>query len=125
MKVEVSNGEIVDKISILLIKMEKIKDSNKINNVDKELKQLLPYLDEIGIDIEDELFKKLKKMNLKLWDIEDRLRKLESQKKFNGEFIELARQVYYTNDLRATIKKEININTGSKLIEEKFYEDYK
>ena len=125
MKVEVSNGEIVDKISILLIKMEKIKDSDKINNVDKELKQLLPYLDEIGIDIEDELFKKLKKMNLKLWDIEDRLRKLESQKKFNGEFIELARQVYYTNDLRATIKKEININTGSKLIEEKSYEDYK
>ena len=125
MKVEVSNGEIVDKISILLIKMEKIKDSDKINNVDKELKQLLPYLDEIGIDIEDELFKKLKKMNLKLWDIEDKLRKLESQKKFNGEFIELARQVYYTNDLRATIKKEININTGSKLIEEKSYEDYK
>ena len=76
MKVEVSNGEIVDKISILLIKMEKIKDSDKINNVDKELKQLLPYLDEIGIDIEDELFKKLKKMNLKLWDIEDKLRKL-------------------------------------------------
>jgi hypothetical protein len=125
MKVEVSNGEIVDKISILLIKMEKIKDSDKINNVDKELKQLLPYLDEIGIDIEDELFKKLKKMNLKLWDIEDRLRKLESQKKFNGEFIELARQVYYTNDLRAIIKKEININTGSELIEEKSYEDYK
>ena len=125
MKVEVSNGEIVDKISILLIKMEKMKDSNKINNVDKELKQLLPYLDEIGIDVEDELFKKLKKMNLKLWDIEDKLRKLESQKKFNGEFIELARQVYYTNDLRSTIKKEININTGSKLIEEKSYEDYK
>ena len=125
MKVEVSNGEIVDKISILLIKMEKMKDSNKINNVDKELKQLLPYLDEIGINVEDELFKKLKKMNLKLWDIEDKLRKLESQKKFNGEFIELARQVYYTNDLRATIKKEININTGSKLIEEKSYEDYK
>ena len=125
MKVEVSNGEIVDKISILLIKVEKNKDSNKINNVNEELKQLLPYLDEIGIDIEDELFKKLKKMNLKLWDIEDRLRKLESQKKFNGEIIELARQVYYTNDLRATIKKEININTGSKLIEEKSYEDYK
>lgn len=125
MKVEVSNGEIVDKISILFIKMEKMKDSNKINNVDKELKQLLPYLDEIGIDVEDELFKKLKKTNLKLWDIEDRLRKLESQKKFNGEFIELARQVYYTNDLRSTIKKEININTGSKLIEEKSYEDYK
>jgi|TARA_B100002003_G_C13990337_1_gene478571 hypothetical protein len=125
MKVEVSNGEIVDKISILFIKMEKMKDSNKINNVDKELKQLLPYLDEIGIDVEDELFKKLKKMNLKLWGIEDRLRKLESQKKFNGEFIELARQVYYTNDLRSTIKKEININTGSKLIEEKSYEDYK
>jgi protein subunit release factor A len=125
MKVEVSNGEIVDKISILLIKMEKMKDSNKINNVDKELKQLLPYLDEIGINVEDELFKKLKKMNLKLWDIEDKLRKLESQKKFNGEFIELARQVYYTNDLRAIIKKEININTGSELIEEKSYEDYK
>ncbi len=125
MKVEVSNGEIVDKISILLIKVEKNKDSNKINNVNEELKQLLPCLDKIGINIEDELFKKLKKMNLKLWDIEDKLRKLELQKKFNGEFIELARQVYYTNDLRAIIKKEININTGSELIEEKSYEDYK
>ena len=124
MKVEVSNGEIVDKISILLIKMEKMKDSNKINNVDKELKQLLPYLDEIGINVEDELFKKLKKMNLKLWDIEDKLRKLESQKKFNNEFIELARQVYYTNDLRCVIKKEINIKTKSELIEEKFYNEY-
>jgi len=124
MKVEVSNGEIVDKISILLIKVEKNKDSNKINNVDKELKQLLPYLDEIGINVEDELFKKLKKMNLKLWDIEDKLRKLESQKKFNNEFIELARQVYYTNDLRCVIKKEINIKTKSELIEEKFYNEY-
>jgi hypothetical protein len=125
MKVEVSNGEIVDKISILLIKVEKNKDSNKINNVNEELKQLLPCLDKIGINIEDELFKKLKRMNLKLWDIEDKLRKLELQKKFNGEFIELARQVYYTNDLRATIKREINIKTKSELVEEKFYTDYK
>jgi hypothetical protein len=124
MKVEVSNGEIVDKISILLIKVEKNKDSNKINNIDKELKQLLPYLDKIGISMEEELFKKLKKVNLKLWDIEDKLRKLESQKKFNNEFIELARQVYYTNDLRCVIKKEINIKTKSELIEEKFYNEY-
>jgi len=125
MKIEISDGELVDKVSILIIKLEKIKDEKKINNIEKELNLLLPNLDKIGINIKDVLFKKLKKMNLKLWDIEDRLRKLESQKKFNGEFIELARQVYYTNDLRSTIKKEININTGSKLIEEKSYEDYK
>ena len=99
MKVEVSNGEIVDKISILLIKVEKNKDSNKINNIDKELKQLLPYLDKIGISMEEELFKKLKKVNLKLWDIEDKLRKLESQKKFNNEFIEIEFAINKKNTL--------------------------
>ena len=94
---------------------KKIKDEKKINNIEKELNLLLPNLDKIGINIKDVLFKKLKKVNLKLWDVEDNLRKLESQGKFDDEFIEMARQVYYTNDLRAKIKREININTGSKL----------
>ncbi len=118
MKVEVSNGEIVDKISILLIKVEKNKDSNKINNIDKELKQLLPYLDKIGISMEEELFKKLKKVNLKLWDIEDKLRKLESQKKFNNEFIEIEFAINKKNTLYLfqvrpiikNIKNNISIN---------------
>ena len=100
-------------------------DEKKINNIEKELNLLLPNLDKIGINIKDVLFKKLKKVNLKLWDVEDNLRKLESQGKFDDEFIEMARQVYYTNDLRAKIKREININTGSKLLEEKSYKDYK
>jgi hypothetical protein len=125
MKVEVSNGEIVDKISILLIKIEKIKDADKLKNIEKELEYLLPYLDKIGVSIQEELFKKLKNANLKLWDVEDKLRKLESQGKFNKEFVELARQVYYTNDLRFEIKKEINIKTKSELVEEKSYKDYK
>ena len=125
MKVEVSNGEIVDKISILLIKIEKIKDADKLKNIEKELEYLLPYLDKIGVSIQEELFKKLKTANLKLWDVEDKLRKLESQGKFNKEFVELARQVYYTNDLRFEIKKEINIKTKSELVEEKSYKDYK
>jgi hypothetical protein len=125
MKIEISNGELVDKVSILIIKLEKIEDEKKINNIEKELNLLLPNLDKIGINIKDVLFKKLKKVNLKLWDVEDNLRKLESQGKFDDEFIEMARQVYYTNDLRAKIKREININTGSKLLEEKSYKDYK
>ena len=107
MKIEISDGELVDKVSILIIKSEKIKDEKKINNIEKELNLLIPNLDKIGINIKDVLFKKLKKVNLKLWDVEDNLRKLESQGKFDDEFIEMARQVYYTNDLRAKIKREI------------------
>jgi hypothetical protein len=124
MKIEVSNGEIVDKISILKIKSEKIKDSIKVNNIMDELNSLLPILSEIGISLNDELFNKLYSVNLKLWDIEDKLRIMESKKEFDNTFIQLARSVYYTNDERFRIKTEINAKTSSKFIEEKSYEKY-
>jgi hypothetical protein len=124
MKIEVSNGEIVDKITILKIKSEKIKDSIKVNNIMDELNSLLPILSEIGISLNDELFNKLYSVNLKLWDIEDKLRIMESKKEFDNNFIQLARYVYYTNDERFRIKTEINTKTSSKFIEEKSYEKY-
>jgi hypothetical protein len=124
MKIEVSNGEIVDKITILKIKSEKIKDYIKVNNIMDELNSLLPILSEIGISLNDELFNKLYSVNLKLWDIEDKLRIMESKKEFDDNFIQLARSVYYTNDERFRIKTEINSKTSSKFIEEKSYEKY-
>lgn len=124
MKIEVSNGEIVDKVTILKIKLEKISDLNKISNIEKELKYLIPMLDIIKISENDKLFKDLYDVNLKLWDIEDKLRIMEKNKIFNDDFISLARSVYYTNDKRFNIKNEINIKTSSIFIEEKSYEKY-
>jgi hypothetical protein len=124
MKIEVSNGEIIDKITILLIKSEKIKDESKLKNVSNELCELLPLLSIININQEHPLFDKLYTVNLKLWEVEDSLRIMERDKSFNLEFIESARSVYYLNDDRAKIKKEINIITESTLVEEKSYVDY-
>ena len=125
MKVEVSNGELLDKLSILEIKSEKITDSGKLKNVNKERKVLLKEMKKIPSFSEIEnLYKELRQINEKLWDIEDELRNLEKQKRFDGTFIELARSVYYTNDQRSVIKKNINRITKSSLIEEKSYEKY-
>ena len=124
MKIEVSNGEIIDKVTILKIKSEKLTDDTKLSNVMNELNSLLPILSDIGITTNDELFNKLYTVNLKLWDIEDKLRIMESNKEFNEEFIQLARAVYYTNDERFRIKMEINLKTSSNFIEEKSYEKY-
>ena len=125
MKIEVSNGEIVDKITILEIKLEKIKNPEKLQNVKKEYDLLKVCLTDIGLDSDHHLYKQLKEVNLKLWDIEDLLRIKEQKKVFDAEFIELARSVYFTNDVRAEIKKEINNLLGSNLFEEKEYVDYK
>jgi len=125
MKVEVSNGELLDKLSILEIKSEKITDSGKLKNVNKERKVLLKEMKKIPSFSEIEnLHKELRQINEKLWDIEDELRNLEKQKRFDNTFIELARSVYYTNDQRSVIKKNINRITKSSLIEEKSYEKY-
>jgi hypothetical protein len=124
MKIEVSNGEIIDKVTILKIKSEKLTDDTKLSNVMNELNSLLPILPDIGITTNDELFNKLYTVNLQLWDIEDKLRIMESNKEFNEEFIQLARAVYYTNDERFRIKMEINLKTSSNFIEEKSYEKY-
>ena len=126
MKIEVSNGEILDKISILAIKKSKIQDKNKLENVYTEYNTLLPYFDQIvNTQQLGDLYWNLSAVNTELWDVEDKLRELEKSRTFNTEFIELARSVYYLNDRRAELKKNINILSGSDLIEEKSYSDYK
>ncbi|MCF8223173.1 MAG: DUF6165 family protein [Bacteroidales bacterium] len=124
MKIEVSNGEIIDKLTIIEIKLERIKDLNKLSNLSKEFK----VLDEVAggiISREDALYRELYEVNTRLWDIEDRIRDLEKSKDFGAEFIETARSVYFTNDRRAELKRLINEQTGSDLREEKSYKDYK
>ncbi len=127
MKVEVSTGELVDKLSILEIKLLNIKDKEKTKNVYKELETLNPYfqdlLDEYGVEMKN-LYTKISKINKILWDIEDHIREKEAKQEFDKEFVELARSVYITNDQRAAVKKEINLLTKSELVEEKSYKDY-
>lgn len=122
MEIEVSNGEIIDKLTILTIKKENIRDEKKLINIKKELE----YLTEKSIIIgcSSDLYFKLYKINKKLWDIEDQLREKEQNNEFNNRFTELARLVYITNDERAEIKKQINNITGSLFVEEKSYNKY-
>lgn len=123
MKIEVSNGEIVDKLTIIMIKLERISDKAKIENLTKEYIVLDEAVEKI-ISKEEKLFKDLLEVNTELWEIEDNIRDLERKKDFGAEFIETARSVYFKNDLRSEIKREINLKTGSGLIEEKSYEKY-
>jgi len=126
MKIEVSNAEILDKFSILMIKGFRIEDEDKIRNIQKEIDVLLPIADELTE--EEEVYSKyleLISVNEELWEIEDEIREYEKRQHFEGRFIQLARLVYITNDRRAEIKKEINLLTGSNLIEEKSYKEYK
>ena len=124
MKIEVSNGEIIDKLTILSIKMESIKEEEKLGNIRKEYSQLKEAAEEMGINEGSELYQKLMSVNKKLWDIEDKIRDFERNKDFGEAFIELARSVYITNDERSRIKREINQSTGSNLTEEKSYKEY-
>ena len=124
--VELSYGEMLDKITILQIKSERISDAAKVANVNKELGLLnnLWQADEkSSVDISNE-FTVLKEINEKIWDIEDDIRDKERAKEFDEKFIELARSVYFSNDKRAEIKREINMKLGSELTEEKSYSDY-
>ena len=127
MKIEVSNGEILDKITILVIKSKKISDPIKLKNINVELNELVPFLDIVGyktnITVHD-LVTELETVNDKLWVVEDKLRDKERSKQFDDEFIQLARDVYFTNDERASIKKRLNEVTYSKLVEEKSYQKY-
>lgn len=127
MQVEVSIGEFLDKISILELKLLNITDKPKLVNVKHEFYYLNPFCTELLETYGDELkslYLKLSRINGNLWVIEDKLRELESKKCFDEEFVELARSVYFTNDKRAEVKKDINLLTGSELIEEKSYKDY-
>ena len=125
-KVVLSVGELIDKITILQLKMKFIKNKKKLNNVSNELGTLKPLLKENNLETPkiNELFAELYEINLELWKIEDKIREKERQSDFKDEFISLARSVYFTNDKRAEIKKKINLISGSELVEEKSYAKY-
>ena len=123
MKIEVSNGEIVDKLTILLIKKDNIKDSEKLKNIEKEIAEIGSISDSI-VSRDSKEFIRLHNINKGLWKIEDEIREKERAKQFDDTFIQLARSVYFTNDERAEAKRAINELSGSELFEEKSYEAY-
>jgi len=122
MKVEVSIGELLDKISILAIKLDKVEDKDKLKNIQKEFISLTSQVS--SSMYLDKLYMRLCQVNQKLWNVEDKLRDHERLNNFNEDFINLARSVYKLNDERARIKKEVNVKYGSEIIEEKSYQEY-
>ena len=121
----VSLGELVDKISILIVKQKNILNPSKLNQVKTELKYLQETLsNHVTKDKIDNYLNSLIDINSKLWRIEDDIRNCERKKQFDQKFIDLARSVYFTNDKRAKIKLDINNKFGSELVEVKSYEEY-
>lgn len=125
-KVDISFGELLDKISILEIKAARMSDSGQRQNVERELSQLRTARRRIADDdgAAERAFAELKAVNGRLWDVEDALRDCERRLSFGPDFVELARSVYRLNDRRAALKREINLLLGSTLVEEKLYSDY-
>ncbi|CBW27579.1 conserved hypothetical protein [Halobacteriovorax marinus SJ] len=121
---EVSLGELVDKISILEIKKEKILDKVKNENASKELETLGDTLKKLNLSEIESYISQLREVNTKLWEIEDNIREYERRGDFSTGFIELARAVYITNDQRFALKNEVNIKFGSSIQEVKSYEEY-
>jgi hypothetical protein len=124
MKLEVSNGEIADKLTIIEIKLEKIKEASKLANLRNEYEEVNHVMSRI-MDKANPLYRQLYEINNRLWVIEDHIRDLERAKDFGDDFIKTARSVYFINDERSEVKRKINEITGSKLFEEKSYEEYK
>ncbi len=124
--IPISPSELLDKITILEIKMVQINDASKLKNIENELQLLSKIWDQFCTNNEalNLLKQELKERNKNLWDIEDQIRIKESNKEFDSDFIELARSVYFENDKRANTKRKINTLLGSELIEEKSYADY-
>ena len=126
-QIPISPGELLDKITILQIKAERIDDAVKVANVKTELEMLSKVWSET-VEADDEisaLTAELKSINEALWEIEDDIRDEERNKRFGDRFIELARAVYVTNDERANAKKKVNLHLNSTIVEEKSYQDYK
>ena len=132
--VPVSPGELLDKITILRIKAARMSDPTKLKNVAAELDLLASIWRDCGCAAQPDSEtgqalaaeeRALEAVNAKLWDIEDRIREKESAQRFDGEFVELARAVYISNDERAAIKKRINVRLGSRIVEEKSYAPYR
>ena len=122
-EVPVATGELIDKITILEIKMERIPDAAKLANVRAELDLLQARRDSVlpRDPVLELLAQRLKAVNERLWDLEDQIRDCETRQDFGPEFVSVARRIYRSNDERAALKREINIASGSKLIEEKSY----
>ncbi len=123
---EISAGELLDKMTILEIKLDKVKDKNSLIEINKEY-EILKKAKNNNIELSEkinQLYKDLKKINLKLWEIEDKIRIHEKNKDFGSEFVQLARNVYFTNDKRSVIKSEINKISGSNIREIKQYVNY-
>ena len=126
LSVEISPGELIDKITILEIKLERIKDQDKVNNVRIEHDTLTTVRDR-SISATDDMLRltaDLKSVNEALWEIEDDIRDCERNQDFGDEFVKLARAVYVTNDKRMALKRQINDHLGSRLVEEKSYAAY-
>ena len=125
-RIDVSPGELIDKITILEIKAARFTDVEKLANVQRELALLQrAHAQTIAVSAEIErLTDELRRVNRQLWEIEDAIRVCEQQQDFGAKFIELARSVYHTNDIRAALKKQINEQLGSTIVEEKEYVDY-
>lgn len=123
-RVPVSVGELLDKVSILRIKSQRIRQPEKLSNINNELNALLAVCKEHGVDPAQPLAAELEKINNQLWDVEDALRELERTKDFGTRFVELARSVYICNDKRFAIKAQINQSSGSRYREEKSYKPY-
>ena len=123
----ISLGELIDKITILEIKNEKINDKEKLKNISNELDKLFTLLNSLQLNKKDldKYSKQLYVVNKKLWETEDILRALENEKSFNKEFIDNARNVYKLNDERFRIKNKLNTQFSSEIIEEKSYKEYK
>ena len=121
--VPISVGELIDKITILEIK-KKYMSGEKMKNVKNEFKSLKVILNNEKLEVDQNLYLKLKKINSSLWEIEDKIRIKESLKQFDEDFIELARSVYKINDERSLIKREINLKYNSGIVEEKSYKKY-
>lgn len=127
MKVEVSNGELLDKLSILELKLTNINEKEKLINIKKEHDELSPLAKKLFVKYGTELkafYQRLNEINAELWAIEDDIRECERNKNFGDLFVKLARAVYFTNDKRSDVKKSINLMTGSGFVEEKSYKDY-
>lgn len=122
--VPLSIGEILDKITILQIKSERIEDASKLVNVRKELEALLSICTRSGVPVSHPKVGELRTINEALWVVEDLLRDKERAKSFDAEFVKLARDVYFTNDKRAAVKRDLNLELGSGFVEEKSYKAY-
>ncbi len=119
----ISIGELIDKITILNIKISKL-PAHSSENVNVEITFLTKILEESGIQIDPDLLDQLQSINSKLWQIEDQIRRKEAALDFGSEFVDLARHVYLFNDKRSEIKRQINLQTDSKIVEEKSYPNY-